>query len=200
MAKVHPRHDGPAGRLLLGAAAAAAAIGLAACGSVHGSGSGGAGGEASSPAAPSSAAASSGPLQGSVPVGAGPALCAGLAHLTGLTVTRAVTLPNHPHFSFPATVTLSQPAQARAVASAACQLPELPRVVMTCPADLGVVYHLSFTAPGRTYPPLTAAATGCGKLAGLDTTRQAIPGFWVSLGKAMGLASPDPQTFAGSHP
>ena len=196
MAKVRARLGGWAWRVVLGAAAAMAAAGLAACGSVHS----GTAGASSAAGTPSAAATAGSPLQGSVPLGAGPALCAGIPHLTGLTVTRVITLPNHPHFSFPATVRLSAPAQARAVASAACQQPELPRVMMTCPADLGVTYRLAFAAPGRDYPPVTAAATGCAKLAGLDGTRQATPAFWASLGKAMGLASPDAQAFAGSHP
>ncbi|MGE5133239.1 MAG: hypothetical protein ACM32E_10065 [Gemmatimonadota bacterium] len=194
MAKVHARQGGVAWRVTLAGAAAAAAAGLAACGSVHGGGAAGAGA-----AAPSSAGATGSALQGSVPVGAGPALCAGVSHLTSLTVTRVVSLPNQLRFSFPATVKLSDPARAQSVASAACRLPQLPRVMMTCPADLGVSYRLAFAAPGRDYRPLTAGATGCAKLAGLDATRQAIPAFWVSLGKAMGLASPDAQVFAGSH-
>jgi len=195
MAKVHARQGGVAWQVVLAGAAAAAVTGLAACGSVQGGGAAGA-----SSAAASSAASTGSPLQGSVPLGAGPALCAGVPHLTTLTVTRVVTLRNQLRFSFPATVKLSDPAQAQAIAGAACQLPQLPRVMMTCPADLGVTYRLAFAAPGRDYPALTAAATGCAKLVGLDATRQAVPAFWVSLGKAMGLASPGAQAFAGSHP
>jgi hypothetical protein len=182
---------------MLGVAALAAMLGLAACGSVVAKGSGAAGAGAAS-GTPSGSPATGNPLQGSVPVGAGPAVCAGIPHLTSLTVTRVMSLPNRFHFSFPATIKVSDPAQARAVATAACQLPQLPRVMMTCPADLGVTYRLGFAAAGRAYPVVTASAAGCAKLVGLDMTRKAVPAFWVTLGKAMGLASPGAPAFIGN--
>jgi hypothetical protein len=197
MAKVHARHSGAAWRVMLGGAAVAAMLGLAACGSVVAKGSGAAGASRAS-GTPSGPSASGSPLQGSVPLGAASAVCAAIPHLTSLTVTRVMTLHNQFHFSFPATVKVSDAAQARAVAAAACQLPQLPRVMMTCPADLGVTYRLAFAAAGRAYPPVTAAATGCAKLVGLDVTRKAVPSFWVDLGKAMRLASPGAPAFAGN--
>ncbi len=203
MAGVQTRQGRWAWRIVLGGAGTAVLLGLAACGQEPASSAAGAGSPAGTPspaASPSAAgAASSGsPLQGSVPVGAGPALCAGLSQLTSLTVTRVVSLPNHLHFPFPPVVKISDPAQVRAVAAAACPLPQLPRVMMTCPADLGVSYRLAFAAPGRGYPVLTAAAGGCAKLVGLDVTRQAVPGFWVLLGRAIGLPAAARAAFGGT--
>lgn len=185
-------------RLGAGGVAAAALAALAACGGGPGSG------EAAGTAPPTTASAAasaippaSNPVQGSVPVGAGPALCAAIGQLHAVTITRVVTLRNRLYFPFPATVRLTDPAAVRAVASAACQLPQLPRVMMTCPADLGISYRLVFTAPRRSYPALAAAATGCAKLVGLDVTRQAVPSFWVTLGRAMKLRRPSAASFGG---
>jgi hypothetical protein len=205
-----------AGLTALGSAAVAAVLGLAACGTATAPGSGAAapGSQRAAPAAtggllssrravpPAATSSATGrpasPRQGSVPVGIGPALCGGISGLRTLSVTRAVPLAGHSRFPFPARVTVTAPAQVRAVALAACQQPQLPRVMMTCPVDLGVSYRLAFAAPGRGYPVLTAAATGCAKLTGLDTARQAAPAFWVVLGKALGLAAPGQAAFAGS--
>jgi hypothetical protein len=134
-----------------------------------------------------------------VPLGTGPALCAGLSQLRHLTITRVLTLRNQLRFPFPARVTVTDPARVRAAATAACQLPELPRVILHCPADLGISYRLAFAAPGRSYPALTAAVTGCAQVAGLGLTRRAVPSFWVTLGNAMNLAHPGAAAFAG-HP
>jgi hypothetical protein len=144
------------GSTALGSTAVAAVIGLAGCGTAPAPGSGAAapGSQRAAPAAtggllssrravppaatfPATGRAAS-PGQGSVPVGAGPALCEGISRLRTLSVTRAVPLAGHSRFPFPARVTVSAPARVRAVALAACQQPQLPRVMMTCPVDLGV--------------------------------------------------------------
>ena len=84
------------------------------------------------------------------------------ASVTRLVVSRVSALPqNHLHFAFPAGITVSSPARARAVAAAVCGLPAMPRGPMSCPADLGVSYRLSFAAGSRSFPVVTAAAGGC---------------------------------------
>lgn len=197
MVKLHAPAGSTARRVMSGGAAVAAVLGLAACGTVTAKNGGQAG--ASGAPASTSPRATTGPVQGSVPVGTGPALCAGVSQLRSLTVTRVVTLPNHLRFTFPARVRVTAPVRVRAVATAACQSPQMPRVMMTCPADFGVSYRLAFATAGRAYPDVTAAATGCAKLAGLESIRQAQPGFWVILGRAMGVAAPDSQAFTGHH-
>lgn len=170
--------------------ATVALLALAACGS------------AAVPGAVSGLRSPSGPpsthraLQGSVPLGAGPALCGGISRLRSLTITRTVSLRNQLHFAFPATVAVHDPSDVRAVATAACRLPQLPRV-MICPADLDISYRLAFAAGSQAYPVLTVAATGCWPVAGLDGTRQAVPSFWVTLGTAMHLPSPGAAAFGG---
>lgn len=212
--KPHAQAPRASRRIRRGAAALTAVLALAACGTVLAAcGTVAASGDGGQPAAgppahtalppaqpPSSRPAlpSSHPaLPGSVPLGTGPALCAGLSQLRRLTVTRIVTLRNNLHFPFPARVTVTDPARVRAAATAACRLPELPRGTLNCPADFGISYRLAFAAPGRPYPALTAAATGCAKVTGLGLTRSAVPSFWVTLGKAMNLASPGAAAFAG---
>ena len=67
------------------------------------------------------------------------------------------------------------PARARAVAAAVCGLPAMPRVVMNCPADLGVSYRLSFAAGSRGFPVVTVSAGGCTGVAGAGPVRSASP-------------------------
>jgi hypothetical protein len=196
-------HAGPsrrAGATMAVLAALAAMTALAACGTMRAGGGGNAaGGQAVSHRQATGSPPAGGPLQGSVPVGAGPAVCAHISALRTLTVTRVVTLHNRLHFPFPASVRVTAPARVAAAATAACRLPELPRVPLSCPADLGISYRLVFADDSRSYPPLTATATGCAKLAGLDVTRRVVPSFWVTLGRAIGIASPGAAAFAG-HP
>jgi hypothetical protein len=177
-------------RALLGTVAAAVGFGLAACGSV-------------TPSARSAppAGSPSGPGAGVIPAAAAAPVCADTSRITALTIRRVSSLPgNHLHFGFPAVTRLDNPAKAQAVAARLCSLPAQPRVMISCPADFGVTYRLSFAAGGRSFQPVIAAAGGCHKLAGLDGARQAVPAFWVTLGTAMGLAHPGNQAFAGVPP
>lgn len=119
-------------------------------------------------------------------------LCSQPAAVTRLVVSRVSVLPqNHLHFAFPVGTTVSSPARARAVAEAVCGLPAMPRVVMNCPADLGVSYRLSFAAGSRGFPVVTASAGGCTGVAGAGPVRSAdrSPGFWTVLAHAMGISS-----------
>jgi len=121
----------------------------------------------------------------------GSALCSRPASVTRLVVSRVSALPqNHLHFAFPAGITVRSPARARAVAGAVCGLPAMPRVVMSCPADLGVSYRLSFAAGSRGFPVVTATAGGCESVAGAGPARSAgrSPGFWAVLAHALGIS------------
>jgi hypothetical protein len=183
--------------------ATAAVIGLAACGTAVSGGSAGSGGSASAsaPGSGSAAATPGGPASPppAVPVGAASVVCANASRITTLTVRRSDSLPrNHMHFTFPAVTTVGDTAKARGVAEAMCSLPQMPRVMITCPADLGITYRLIFSSAGRSYPAVIAEPGGCRKLVGLDSTRQAVPKFWVTLGKAMGIAHPGSSSLNGT--
>jgi hypothetical protein len=110
--------------------------------------------------------------------------------VTRLVVSRVTALPrNHLHFAFPAGVTVASPARARAVAAAVCGLPAIPRGPMSCPADMGVSYRLSFAAGTRSFPVVTVVAGGCAGVTGAGTVRWTArsPGFWTALAHAMGV-------------
>ncbi len=172
---------------LLVLAAPATALLMAACGSQAATTS-----SATQAATPASSASTSGVIPGGPRTAGRAALCAASAAVTRLVVTRVNALPqNHLHFAFPAGTTVSSPARARSVATAVCGLPAMPRVVMNCPADLGVSYRLSFAAGPRGFPVVTVSAGGCAGVAGAGPVRSASrsPGFWTALAHAMGISS-----------
>jgi hypothetical protein len=132
-----------------------------------------------------------------------PTLCGSVASLDRLVVDRSDAFPqNHMRFSFPAEVTVADATQVRAAARALCSLPNMPTGTISCPADLGIVYDLAFSASGRAFPTVEVDATGCQGVRGLGSERWVArsPGFWPTLGGAMGLASPSYATFRGSGP
>jgi hypothetical protein len=180
--------SGAAGRRgLTRAALLLAPLALAACGSVvEGSGSAAAG----SPASPAAIV-----RQGS--------LCASQGAVNHLVVKRTGILAHVQarHFTFPASVTVTSAADAKAVARALCALPAQPTGITNCPADLGVSFQLRFAADQSHFHVVTIASTGCevvsgaGKLRTISTT----PGFWTVLGKAMRINSPVAQkVFVGN--
>lgn len=167
------------GQLVL--AAAGTALLAAACGSQAATTS-----SATQPASPAST--STGPSG----TGSSAALCSDPAAVTRLVVSRVSALPrNHLHFAFPAGITVSSPARARAVAEAVCGLPAMPRAPMSCPADWGLSYRLSFAAGTRSFPVVTAAAGGCGPVTGAGPARwtSRSPWFWTVLAHAMGISA-----------
>ena len=172
---------------LLIAAAAGAATLAAGCGSQVATTT-----SAARPASPGTA--SPGGINPGGPASAGSAaLCSQQAAVTRLVVSRVTALPqNHLHFTFPAGVSVSSPARARAVARAVCGLPLMPRGPMSCPADLGLGYRLSFAAGSRSYPVITATAGGCAMVRGAGPVRWTArsPGFWAALAHAMGISRP----------
>ena len=135
------------------------------------------------------------------PARAGGALCSDVAAVTRLVVTRVTALPqNHLHFAMPAGVTISDPATARGVARAVCGLPVMPHgTVMSCPADLGVSYRLSFAAGRAAFPVVTITAGGCGGVSGAGPVRRASSAtFWTDLAKALGVPHPSSSALQGT--
>jgi hypothetical protein len=154
-------------------------LALAACGSVV-AGSSGAAGSAASPTAVRAVQPGT--------------LCADQGAVNHLVVTRT-GIVNHvqaQRFAFPAVVTVTSPAQARAVAKALCALPPGPTGITNCPADLGISYQLRFAAGGRHFHVVTVASTGCELVSGAGKVRtiSTAPGFWFVLGKTMRLHGP----------
>ena len=136
----------------------------------------------------------------SSPAARQPALAQQLGHLDRLVVQRSDAIPqNHTHFGFPAEVTINDPAQVQAVARALLALPAMPSGRMFIPADLGITYRLVFATADQSLPAIVVAATGAQTVQGLGGTRWVArsPGFWVTLGSAMGLAQPTNATFRG---
>jgi hypothetical protein len=130
-------------------------------------------------------------------------LRAELAHLDRLVVRRSDAFPsNRISFSFPSLVTVSDASDVRAVARALLSLPLMPQG-MFCPVDLGIRYHLSFLAGDDRVITVSVSATGCEDVNGLGRPLRWVartPGFWRTLGSAMGLSKPDYATFRGSGP
>jgi hypothetical protein len=186
-------------------AAGATALTVAACGShlaatssaIPSSGTTGpAGTTGSSPAARASASAAG-------LAGGGPALCADVAGVTRLVVSRVNTLPqNHQHFAFPAGVTVADPVRARAVAKALCALPAMPSGTVNCPNNAGVDYRLSFAAGQRSFPAVMAEASGCTIVNGIGTPRTVMKSaqFWTTLTHAMGVSGTGSSVVRGTLP
>jgi hypothetical protein len=76
---------------------------------------------------------------------------------------------------------------------------------MSCPADLGINYLLSFTSAARRFQVVTVAPGGCEQVEGLNwpgwaPTRWAArsPAFWHLLGVAAGIPHPGYPAFSGT--
>ena len=132
-----------------------------------------------------------------------PALGQSIDQLGRLVVSRTDRFPsNQIRFTFPATVVVTDRAAVQAVARALCALPQMPSGTMFCPIDFGIIYHLVFTAGGRSFSVVSIDVGGCETVRGLGATRWLMksPGFWHMLGMAMGLSKPGYATFRGSLP
>jgi hypothetical protein len=150
----------------------------------------------------SAAASAHFPSSNGAPLGR-PALCDSIARLDRLVVRRRETFPqNQLRFSFPAVVRVDEAAAVKEVATALCALPRLPSGALFCPADLGVAYQLTFSARTRPFPTVRVDPSGCQTVVGLGPTRWVArsPGFWKILGRALGLANPGNEVFAGRGP
>ncbi|HEY7143794.1 MAG TPA: hypothetical protein VH637_06055 [Streptosporangiaceae bacterium] len=131
-------------------------------------------------------------------------LCAAAKSVTKLVVVRnrAVNRIQVEHFPFPGQVTVSDAAQARAVAVALCALPAMPPGIVNCPNLLvGTTYRLTFSIEGKPLPLVTVQSTGCQSVTGAGPVRRAsAQGFWKVLGTAVGLRGAGPPVFSGTGP
>jgi hypothetical protein len=175
-------------------------LGLAACGSLHATTTGTVGG-ATSPV-PSTTPGSPGVTPPGGAAGSA-ALCQAAGTVTGLRIVREGTVRPVPASSqavIPNEVTVSRPAEVRAVARALCALPVMPKAVFSCPAGWnGTTYKLYFTASGRSLPTVEVEATACETISGVGPVRWAPdrPGFWRVLATAVGVNPPGQSAFSG---
>jgi len=197
------RGGGARGVLRAGAVAGPVLLGLtlAACGSIHASATGAAG-PAAGAASTASAKASASPSSAGSGSGSA-ALCRDAATVTGLQIVHEGVRQPELQIAFPGEVTVSSPAQARAVARALCALPAMPAVVFHCPAMFqGTTYQLNFTLDGRRLPAVTIEASGCETVTGIGPVRRAgtSPGFWRVLATSAGMRPPGRPVFSGTNP
>ena len=89
------------------------------------------------------------------------------------------------------------------MARALLALPPMPSGTFGVPVDLGITYRLTFATPKEQLPVIEVDATGAQTVRGLGAERWVVarsPGFWTTLGSAMGLARPEYATFRGTMP
>jgi hypothetical protein len=129
-----------------------------------------------------------------------PYLCQVLPRVDRLIVTRHAPGSRF-HFSFPAVVSVTNASKARAVATEACGLPNLPGGEH-CPAGFPVSYNLDFAVKGEKGmggEAINAYPTGCETVTGLGAVRTTAEhhAFFRLLGNAIGLKDAGYFTFAG---
>ena len=112
--------------------------------------------------------------------------------LTSLHVVRPATLNNVPRFER----TIRDTGTIQRLFNAAYTLPDAPNGIRSCPADLGIVYHLSFLHGTTLLQEMTLSPTGCtGLPIGRNTSdiRSAPYDFQQLVAKTIGLASLVPE-------
>ncbi|MHB8456327.1 MAG: hypothetical protein ACYDBS_01345 [Acidimicrobiales bacterium] len=130
-------------------------------------------------------------------------LCQSTQNVDRLVVQRSDAFPqNHMHFSFPSELTVSKASAVRNAARALCALPRMPSGAIACPADFGISYRLAFYVGNKALPVVGVDAAGCQEVRGAGAVRWVArsPGFWHTLGTAMGLPRPGYSTFRGTGP
>ncbi len=185
------RSGAAGGRGLARAALLLVPLALAACGSVAaGSGAG----SAAAPGAQFPGAQSPGAQSTDKAVPLPSPLCANPGAVNHLVVRRTGIIPHvqAQRLTFPALVTVTSAAAARAVATAVCALPAQPGGIVNCPNDLGIGYQLRFAAGRHHFHLVTLQATGCEIVSGAGKPRTIAHStrFWVVLGQALRLHSP----------
>ena len=169
---------------VLALVAVSAGIVLAGCGSAV---SGGAGQPAAVSQGPASAAAAT--------ASAGVPLCADAQKVSRATAQLTVSRTQE---ILPRDITIAAAPQARALATAICGLPPMPRG-LHCPAALRGALQLEFTAGGHAYPPLRIHDSGCASVSGLGPLRKwtwsSRPGRLLS-----GAAGSTGRLIPGTHP
>jgi hypothetical protein len=131
-------------------------------------------------------------------------VCQNISRVDRLDAKRTDALPqNQSHFTFAADISTSDATQVQVAAQALCALPAMPTGAIFCPADFGITYQLTFDAGATQFPTVTVDPSGCQTVRGLGTTvawATTSPGFWPTLGAALGLPHPTAADFAGTRP
>ncbi|NNN00351.1 MAG: hypothetical protein HKL86_00795 [Acidimicrobiaceae bacterium] len=132
-----------------------------------------------------------------------PSLCSVIAHVERLTLTRRALGPSGRQFTFnfAKVMTTDQGGRVRAVARAACSLPDAPRGVRSCPAGFDVSYRAVFALKSERRipsPVVVIEPTDCAVVTGLGAVRSPTPRFYRVLGSAVGLTNANSETFAGT--
>ena len=129
-------------------------------------------------------------------------LCQVIPRVNRLHVSRSAPVTEFA-FTFPPVVTVTRASAARAVARAACALPDAPTGAQACPAEFAVTYQLVFGIrgdKGMSGDAIVMNPTGCRVVSGIGRVREAISSnnFYQVLGRAMGLTNASDLTFRGS--
>ena len=127
-------------------------------------------------------------------------LCQVIPRVDRLIVTRRAP-GNQFVFTFPVVANVTSASAARAVASSACALPDIPSGVFHCPAEFPVSYHLVFAVKGEKGmggDAIDVYSTGCSTVNGLGPDRTPSPGFYRLLARSMGLKNAGNLTFTGT--
>lgn len=132
-----------------------------------------------------------------------PLVCRSIPGLSKLTVTRNSLPQSQMTFIFPADVMVSNQGQVQSIARALCALPINPsHTSINCPVDFGVAYDLTFYSKEQIFPVVSFDPSGCQFVRGLVKDQWIIqsPGFWHTLGVAMGIKGANNSTFRGQGP
>ena len=132
----------------------------------------------------------------------GTSLCQNARRITEVTMRRVVLAEADRSFTFPARIIVTAKSRSKAIVRDLCSLPKMPHGTIACPADAGISYRLDFGVRGRIASDKeTVNATGCETVSGSGVVRWSFrsPKFWVTFGRALGIAHPDNATFRGIY-
>jgi len=118
-------------------------------------------------------------------------VCGSPDAMATLSVTRTNPFPqNQITFSTPDHMASDDAPAIAALARTTCALPPFPTGSMSCPADFGISYAITFSTKVERVGTIEAKPTGCPSVTGLGPERQAAPSFWRALATALGLPAP----------
>jgi hypothetical protein len=160
-----------AARLVMVSSAVCAALGVAACGSAVASG----GNHPVSHGKAGPVAQTGGPV------------CRNAHTLQRVVIARSPgRMTSYQRLFLPLGLSVTKPAVVRGLAATLCSLPKPPSL-MSCPADVGLSYRLTFSGAGRVYAPVTMNLTGCRTVTGLGHPRwwAKAPQAWTMLRHAL---------------
>ena len=128
----------------------------------------------------------------------GPRLCADPTAVLAVQVTRIPPLsqmgPGKPVPAARPAITIRNGGQVRALARTICELPLMPRGVLSCPAGLGGGFQLVFATAARRLPVVSIQSSGCEVVTGASRGRPrrtgGARGFWTAFGRLTGIEAP----------